>query len=223
MKKWLVYLCVSAMVLSMAACGRRGNGEEPSAESGSGQSTAVQESGNGSAANGESGADETGAGNDGLSGAENEGWSEEMAALREAVAAKLGDQYWPDMPIPAEMLEMTYGLTPDMYEDYMGETPMISAQVDTLLIVKPAEGQADAVEEALQNYRTDLVENSLQYPMNLGKVQASAVDRAGDYVCFVLMGGAMEGVDEDDEEAQIAYCQQINQSVLELIAEASAQ
>lgn len=223
MKKWLVYLCVSAMVLSMAACGRRGNGEEPSAESGSGQSTAVQESGNGSAANGESGADETGAGNDGLSGAENEGWSEEMAALREAVAAKLGDQYWPDMPIPAEMLEMTYGLTPDMYEDYMGETPMISAQVDTLLIVKPAEGQADAVEEALQNYRTDLVENSLQYPMNLGKVQASAVDRAGDYVCFVLMGGAMEGVDEDDEEAQIAYCQQINQSVLELIEEASAQ
>lgn len=223
MKKWLVYLCVSAMVLSMAACGRRGNGEDHSAESGSGQSTVAQESGNGSAANGESGADETGAGKGDPSGAENEGWSEEMAALREAVAAKLGDQYCPDMPIPAEMLEMTYGLTPDMYEDYMGETPMISAQVDTLLIVKPAEGQADAVEEALRNYRTDLVENSLQYPMNLGKVQASAVDRAGDYVCFVLMGGAMEGVDEDDEEAQIAYCQEINQSVLDLIAEAAAQ
>ncbi len=223
MKKWLIYLCVSAIALNMAACGSRENGADSSAESGAGQSSPAQESGAGSAADNEGGADGTDAENDSLSGAEDGSWSEEMSALREAVAAELGDQYWPDMPIPAEMLEMTYGLTADMYEDYMGETPMISAQVDTLLIVKPAEGQADAVEQALDNYRTNLVENSLQYPMNLGKVQASTVERAGDYVCFVLMGGAMEGVDEDDEEAQIAYCREVNQSVLDLISETAAQ
>lgn len=220
MKKQLVYLCVSVMVLSMAACGRRGNGQDNTSQSGPGQSSAVQESK--SAENNGDGTETAGAENNDQAGEENESWSEEMTALREAVVSGLGEEYWPSMAMPQDMLEMSYGLTPDMYDDYMGEAPMISTHVDTLLVVKPAEGQADAVEEALQNYRTDLVENSMQYPMNVAKVQASTVARTGDYVCFVLLGGSMDGVDQDDEEARIAYCQEVNQRVLELIAGTAA-
>lgn len=208
MKKWMMYLCVGAMALGLAACGNQedaGNSTEPGTQEG----TTVP---GGSAAQESTGTVEG-------PGDVFSGWSEEMATLRAAVMEELGDDYWPNMEIPAELLEMSYGLTPDMYEDYMGEMPMMSVHVDTLLIVKAAEGQADAVEQALRAYHKDLAENSSQYPMNLGKVQAGIVERMDDYVYFVLLGGDTTAVEEQGDAAVIAHCQEQNQRVIEIIKE----
>ncbi len=209
MKKWMLYLCVGVLSVGMTACGNKRNDADTSTDSSQQETSAIQDSTESDTA----GSVE----NDNTPGDTETGWSEEMSALRDAVVAELGEDYWPDMPIPAEMLEMNYGLTSDMYVDYMGESPMISANVDTLLIVKPAEGQADAVEEALQNYRTDQVENSLQYPMNVPKVQGSIVERVGDYVCFVLLGADVEAAAEQGEEAAVAYSQKQNQRAIDAI------
>ena len=205
-RKWTLYLCIAALALGCCACGSRGK-EDSSTQPGTSEQSEVQD---GSDAQGSS---ETGEWSDDVE----EGWSDEMTALRQAVVEELGDNYWPNMQMPAEYLEMTYGLSPDLYEDYMGEMPLMSAHVDTLLIVKAAEGQADAVEEALQAYRTDLVENGRQYPMNVGRVLASRVERIDDYVCFVLLGGDTTDAEEGGDEAVIAHCQSINQRAVDAI------
>ena len=217
MKKWMVTLCVAAMLIGLAACGNKD--ENPGASTGpesiesSTENSTAQESENQSVADGESATD----GGDSENGNMNGGWSEEMSALRAAVVEELGDEYWPNSEMPAEYMESTFGLTSDMYEDFMGEMPMISVNIDTLLIVKAAEGQADAVEEALINYQKNLKENTMQYPQNLDKIQASKVERIDNYVIFALLGGDVTGVDEQGSDAVIVYVQEQNQRALDVI------
>lgn len=218
MKKWMMMLCVGMLALGLTACGNRKNSDMGSESGGSSlqESTSVQ----GNVGAGESTVEDLAPGGAGEDvGEDAGGWSEEMQALRDAVAAELGDDYWPNMEMPAEILKSQYGLTEDMYEDYMGEMPMMSAHVDTLLIVKAKEGQADEVKGTLEDYRINLLKNSMQYPMNMGKVQASKVDSEGDYVYFVLLGGDVTEVAEKGDEAVIAYCREQNEKVIDILVQ----
>ena len=61
-----------------------------------------------------------------------------------------------------------------------------------------------------------MIQDSLQYPMNIPKIQASIIRTFGDYVCFVQLGGSMEGM-EDDEEAAVKACQEMNEKALSVI------
>lgn len=218
MKKWMMMLCVGILALGLTACGNRKNSDMGSESGGSSlqESTSVQ----GNVGAGESTVEDLAPGGAGEDvGEDAGGWSEEMQALRDAVAAELGDDYWPNMEMPAEILKSQYGLTEDMYEDYMGEMPMMSAHVDTLLIVKAKEGQADEVKGVLEDHRINLLKNSMQYPMNMGKVQASKVDSEGDYVYFVLLGGDVTEVAEKGDEAVIAYCREQNERVIDILVQ----
>lgn len=129
-----------------------------------------------------------------------------------AVKAQLGENYWPDTDIPAEYLEATYGVSADMYEEVTAQMPMISVNVDTLIIVKAKADQVANVEEALNNYRDFSIEDAMQYPMNLGKVQASEIKTFGNYVCFVQLG-AETNMDADTETI-IKDCQKDNNAAL---------
>lgn len=206
MKKRMVGLLLGAMILSCVACGNADKTPEsaPSVPQTQEQvpvpeSTETSETQGGDFMEGEA------------------GFSEEMTGLRDAVMQELQDDYWPNMQIPAEMLESVYGLNSDMYVDFMGEMPMMSTQVDSLLIVKAAEGQVEAVESALQAYRDNMINNSLQYPMNLGKVQGSMVERVGDYVILSVLGGdVLDAADAGNEEI-IKQCQEHNQRAINAI------
>ena len=136
---------------------------------------------------------------------------------KKAVTDALGDDYWPDSEIPEEMLNETYGVSADLYDAYLGECPMISVNVDTLLIIHAKDGKVEDVENALNAYRDSLVNDTMQYPMNLGKIQASRVERIGDYVCFVQLGADTSSVEEQGDEAVITYCQEQNELALEAI------
>ena len=135
--------------------------------------------------------------------------SEEMTAIRQAVVDAIGENYFPQMQMPAEFME-GYGLSADMYEEFFGEMPMISTNVDTLMIVKAAEGQLEAVEGVMNAYRDNLVNDTMQYPMNVGKIQASEVKTIGNYVCFVQLGGDVMAALEQGDEAVIKHCQEQN-------------
>ena len=87
--------------------------------------------------------------------------------IHTAIKELFGENYLPSMPLDTEYLEMTYGVKPEWIESYVAEIPMISFHVDTLIAIKAADGQADNVESALNDYRTYVVENSLQYPANV--------------------------------------------------------
>lgn len=140
-----------------------------------------------------------------------------LQSAKKAVTDALGDDYWPDSEIPEEMLNETYGVSADLYDAYLGECPMISVNVDTLLIIHAKDGKVEDVENALNAYRDSLVNDTMQYPMNLGKIQASRVERIGDYVCFVQLGADTSSVEEQGDEAVITYCQEQNELALEAI------
>ena len=144
--------------------------------------------------------------------------AEALQSAKEAVINALGDNYWPDSEIPEEMLNDTFGVSADLYDGYLGESPMISVNVDTLLIIHAKDGKVEEVENALNAYRDHLVNDTMQYPMNLGKIQASRIERVGDYVCFVQLGADTSAAEEQGDEAVITYCQEQNELALEAIS-----
>ena len=189
MKKFYALLCVGVLALGIMGCGADG--------SGTGENNV-----------GENDADE---------GGKEEYRVVEMTTIKDAIVDELGDDYWPNMPLDSEMFEEFVGVTSDMYEDFLAEIPMISTNVDTLIVVRAKEGQADALEKAMNDYRDAKVSNTMQYPQNLGKIQASKVARLGNYVIFVQLGADVMDILDQGDEAVIAHCQKANDKVIEII------
>ena len=75
----------------------------------------------------------------------------------------------------------------------------------------------EEVENALNAYREAQVGNTMQYPKNIGIIQASRVDRIGNYVCYLQLGGNTMDVMDQGDDAVILHCQELNESVLEII------
>ena len=182
-KKLACMLLMSALALSMTACGGKDN---------NGAASDNQQSTMESTAAGQ----ETGEAGSTTAAQNPKDAAKALQSAKKAVTDALGDNYWPDSEIPGEMLNETYGVSAELYDAYLGEAPMISANVDTLLIIHAKDGK---VEE------------------NLGKIQASRVERIGDYVCFVQLGADTSSVEEQGDEAVITYCQEQNELALEAI------
>ncbi len=138
-------------------------------------------------------------------------------ALIKEVSKVIGDNYYPDMQIDADYLEQQTGITSDLYDDFAGEIPMITNNVDSIIIVKAKEGKIAEVEKKISDYRDRLVNDTLQYPVNIGKIQASRIEQIDPYVCFVQLGGDTTAVDEQGDEAVIAYCQEENELAISTI------
>lgn len=215
MKKLTILFLTAVLSLNMVGCGRS-NGENGGTSAESSQETSAAESQPESEVQ-SSQPDQQPETDEGQ-----ENISEEMSAIRQAVVDVMGENYWPDTQFPPEYLE-GYGLTSDMYTDFFGESPMISTNVDTLIVIKASEGQTDAVEEVLNSYRETLVDDTMQYPMNLGKIQASRIEVIGDYVCFVQLGADVTDLMDVSDEEVIRHCQEQNELALEAIGKAALQ
>lgn len=204
MKKAIVCLCTGMLVLSMVACGRNDEGQ-------------MQESQNPTESSQQS-ADDTTATPESTGTSLEENQTSELKNIRQTLVEVLGENYWPNTEISAEYLE-DYGLSADMYEDFYGEMPMISTNVDTVIVVQAKEGQVAAVEEVMNKYRDNLVNDTMQYPMNVGKIQASRIETFGNYVCFVQLGADTTEIygEDGDEEAVIKHCQEQNELAIEAI------
>lgn len=207
-KKILCFSLVLACCLT--ACGGESTGSGgQSTESGAGQEDMVQqpESGGNSEVQ-ESVPDNT----------ESAFGDASMEELKKAVVEALGEEnYWPNMSADEEILSEMYGISEDMYDDFFVEMPMISTNVDTMIIIKAKTGQEAAVEAALNDYRDKMVNDSFQYPMNMGKVQASRIEAFGNYVCFIQLGGEVTDLLDQGDDVVIAHCQEQNEKALEAI------
>lgn len=196
MKNFYRMILIAGMAAVMAACG------------------------NSSAENGSGGAQESAAES---VEEESSGYRDDVAVedIQAAVAQELGDNYWPDTDVPAELLEDMFGIKEEMYEEIIAQTPMISTNVDTLIIVKAKEGSEQQVEDALNAYKEYNTTEALQYPMNMGKVQAAQIEAFGRYVCFVQLGAEVpmeeEGDSEESDAAVIKHCEQENAKALAAI------
>lgn len=211
MKKLAVFLMTATLILGLAGCSNRNEGNDGS-QTGDNLESSVADTASDPVSEPESDQQPE----DDSSQMPEDGISEQMSAIRQAVVDVLGDNYWPNTQIPPEYLE-SYGLTSDMYVDFWGEMPMISVNIDTLIVIQANEGKIDAVEEVLNSYRDTLVNDTMQYPKNVGIIQASRIEIVGDYACFVQLGADTTEAMDAGDEAVISHCQELNETALEAI------
>jgi len=130
-----------------------------------------------------------------------------IQTIRDTVAQAYGENYLPSYALSDMELKEIYGVDNAWVEEFSAEMPMMSAQVDTFIAVKAKNGNVSNVESALKNYRDYLVNSTMQYPINIPKIQASTVYTKGDYVFFIMLGTIPQDImfGEDEEAAIKAY------------------
>ncbi len=120
------------------------------------------------------------------------------------IKEEMGESYYPNREMEMEEIEEIIGLSKDDIEEFIAEGPMMSVSVDTLMAFKAKEGKGSTIQEGLDTYRDSLVNDSLQYPMNLAKIEASKVVAHGDYVFFIMVG-EMDDRDEASDEERLEF------------------
>lgn len=137
-----------------------------------------------------------------------------LAQLKDSVKELMGDQYWPEVGLTKEELEEKTGITEDMYVDFLAERQVLDSHIDTMIIIHAKEAHVGEVEQALEQYRSDVIEQNQNYPQNLCKAEASRMETIEDYVCFVQLGADTTVVADKGEDEIIAYCQEENERAL---------
>ena len=138
----------------------------------------------------------------------------EVEEILKAVQEAYGENYLPDTDLDETALSQMMGMDLDSVESFAGQMPMIGAHPDWVIIAKAKEGRGDDLEAELTKMRTALVEDTLVYPMNIAKVQASQVVRHGDYVALLLVGAVDERLDISEEEA-LAFAKEETQKAVD--------
>lgn len=137
-----------------------------------------------------------------------------LTQLKDSVKEVMGDQYWPEVSLTTEELEEKTGITEDMYVDFLAERQVLDSHIDTMIIIHAKEAHVGEVEQALEQYRSDIIEQNQNYPQNLCKAEASRMETIEDYVCFVQLGADTTIVADKGEDEIIAYCQEENERAL---------
>ena len=143
-----------------------------------------------------------------------------LTDIVDRVKEAYGDSYIPQMTLDSETLEQKYGLTEDMYKEALGEAAMIIVQVDEFVAVHANEGRADDVETALKDYQDYLINEAMNYPMNIGKINGSRVYRNGDYIFFIMLGDMSQEVMDGSEEEAKNYASEQNEIAVKAIDQA---
>lgn len=200
MKKFLAIIIASALLASaLTACSGNENdngGTTTSASDTSDTSDTPAEST-------EDTSDSSDGGENGDNPSDSDG---EAAKILDAIREAYGENYLPSMPVEKEYLVSAIGLEEGSFTDFAGELPMISAHADMAIIVKAADGKAADVKEKLEAYKKYRMEESMEYPMNMPKINASKVLENGDYLGYIILGAF--GDEEADESTQADFAEE---------------
>lgn len=140
-----------------------------------------------------------------------------LSKLREKVKEELGDHYWPDISISQEDLEKRTGITEDMYIEFLAEEQLMEANVDMMIIIHAKEDYVGSIEQALENYRDQLIRENEKYPQNHSKAKASRMETIENYICFVQLGADTSIIAGKGEDGIISYCQEENERAIDIL------
>ena len=139
MKKFLVMAIVAAMLTAtLSGCTQSGANEETTTEA----TTTVAEETTAE----DTTAEDSGEATDDTTASDDAAADSKSVEILNAIKEVYGADYVPNMPIDGETLNMLLNITSDQYVSFAAEMPMISAHVDTVIIIEAADGQADAVD-----------------------------------------------------------------------------
>lgn len=213
MKKLGIMLAAALLVAAFAACGDKNKDDGlngPTASSSSVSSEAP--SGSEDAADAPSQSDGGDEGDTGDAPEENGVVAAiQDEKLKAAYEAAMGEfENWLAMPgaIGPEQLSEIYYVDADDVEEFAGEMSMMNISGDTFVAVKAKPGRAEAVAQALDKRRQDIISQFETYPVNfMGvKSQAAKVITEGDYVFLVLIG-ELEVADGEDATLEMAQAE----------------
>lgn len=135
-----------------------------------------------------------------------------------AVKGAYGDDYLPSVRLKKDEIKTRFGISDSWYSSAIAELPMISAHVDTLVIVKAKNADSKKkIKKELVDYRKSLINDTSQYPMNQLKIQASKVYVKGSYVCFIMLGTLDLKQEEQEESKVIAAYKKLNNKAVRAI------
>ena len=103
-----------------------------------------------------------------------------------------GEDFNATQAIEPEVFAELTGIQPAMYDEYYAAMAPMSAHVDTVFVVKAAEGYIEEVHDLLNAYRDDLLADTMQYPMNVPKIEASIIEEYEAFVVFRMLGAMYE-------------------------------
>lgn len=146
-----------------------------------------------------------------------------LPELEEEVKELLGDNYWPEVNLSAAELEKLTGITEDMYVDFLAERQILDAHIDTLIIIHAKDDYVGIIEQAIETYRSGLIEQNKNYPQNLSKARASRIETINDYICFVQLGADTTALADRGNEAVMAHCLEENEKALYVLEQAILQ
>ncbi|MDE6406928.1 MAG: DUF4358 domain-containing protein [Lachnospiraceae bacterium] len=146
-----------------------------------------------------------------------------LTELEGEVKELLGDNYWPEVNLSAAELQKLTGITEDMYVDFLAERQILDAHIDTMIIIHAKEDYVGAVEQAIETYRSGLIEQNRNYPQNLSKARASRIETIDDYICFVQLGADTTALADRGNEAVMAHCLEENEKALYVLEQAILQ
>ena len=186
-------LLAAAAILSIAAlagCSANNNSADSSSEAVSETSSASSESTSDTTSESETAPAESGTDED----SPEENKSESRAALY--ADAVLGAAQWPDMELITEdTAESAYsftGIDLSLCEDYYFALPYTSVDLARIIIVKPAEGNEDAVRSQVEAHFDYIKTSAADYPTQEAAVSGSVsgVTSDGYYYIIVSENGA---------------------------------
>ena len=90
-----------------------------------------------------------------------------LSSVQQKVKDALGDDYVPDQSLDDAALEQLYGIKAEDLEEYSAEISSMSAHVDQFAAFKAKPDRADAVEQALRDYRERLVEDTMRSTLSI--------------------------------------------------------
>ena len=149
-------------------------------------------------------------------------WTE-LDKMRNEIVKWYGTTYYPNVKVHEDEGALSAYLADILKidaawaDDVIIEVPMNSVNADVLILVDSSEGNAENILTALQAYKAYLIEEARQYPMNEARVQTAAVAQIGDYVCFSILGGAVDNPEEWGimDETQLAeYYEGMNMNAI---------
>ncbi len=138
------------------------------------------------------------------------------AKLAKEVEAAYGEDYVPNYKLSGDEIKNRYGVSTSWYSSAFAQVPMVSAHVDEVAIFKAKNATSKKkILKAVKAYQKSLKESTMQYPMNLLKIQGSKVYTNGNYVCFFMLGQISKSTEENgsDEDIIKAYQQQNKKAV----------
>lgn len=164
-KTVLTALVLSALMLSIAGCSN--NTSSDSSDSSSSAST-TSEATSAPESDSETSAASTPETSEPETSAPAETGDAQPESGRAAVlgAAALNADEWPDLDMinDAAIIESYFGFNADDTEDYYLAIPMISANMEEIIVVKPKAGSEEAVKTAIFDHITNVTENMFLYP-----------------------------------------------------------